>query len=175
MADSQETYTVKAAAKILKVSSETLRRYTGYYAEWLSDHASPGPGKERKFTQDDIRTLSWCWSQARDSKTKDEIAKALPFVDDSVLPSWASLTGLLVESEDKHVNQTASTAIDIPGRMVKLLEQMTDQSQDRQRQDAEIADLRSQVDALKQQMEAVQHPKTQLGWFDKLLGRKPPA
>jgi hypothetical protein len=174
MADSPDTYTVKAAAAILTVSSETLRRYTGYYADWLSDSARPGPGKERKFTQEDIRTLAWCWSQARDSKTKDEIAKALPFVDDSVLPSWASLTGLGDESGDKAATQTGSTALDTADRMVKLLELLTDQKTDRERHDAEITELRSQVDALKGQVEALQQAP-QPNFWDRLFGRKPPA
>ena len=53
----QETYTPAQAAKQAAIPLSTLRLWTGIYAEFLSDTATPGVGVNRRLTPQDIEVL----------------------------------------------------------------------------------------------------------------------
>ena len=50
-------FSTKEIADALGVSGQSIRTYTGEFADYLSDDATPPPGGRRRFTDDDLRTL----------------------------------------------------------------------------------------------------------------------
>jgi len=53
----EELYTVSQVARLIGIAPNTVRVYSRDYPDHLSDHATPGRGMERKFTEADIATL----------------------------------------------------------------------------------------------------------------------
>lgn len=51
------TYSMGNVAKQIDISSPGLRKWTETYSEFLSDGANPGPGKARRFTEEDVAFL----------------------------------------------------------------------------------------------------------------------
>lgn len=52
------TFTVEQAAKLHGVSRETIRTWSIEFAEYLSPTANPSSGRQRLYTEDDMRVIS---------------------------------------------------------------------------------------------------------------------
>lgn len=54
-----ETFSVKQTSKLVGKAPNTLRTWSSpeYFGPYLSAHANPEPGGERRFTEEDIRVL----------------------------------------------------------------------------------------------------------------------
>ena len=70
-------FTVKQVATALGISNTLLRQRGAEYADYLSDSANPGKGKERKYTEDDVATLQTIEVLRSQNKSEDEITEAL--------------------------------------------------------------------------------------------------
>jgi len=57
--DPLETFSVTQAGKIIGKAPNTLRTWSrsDYFGPYLSEYANPGPGAERRYTEDDLRIL----------------------------------------------------------------------------------------------------------------------
>jgi DNA-binding transcriptional MerR regulator len=54
-----ETFSVTQAGKMIGKAPNTLRTWSrpDYFGPYLSEYANPGPGAERRYTEDDLRIL----------------------------------------------------------------------------------------------------------------------
>ena len=79
-------YTVSQAARILDTSTATVRRIADEMADILPDY-QPAPGQARKFTDNDLRTLSALHTrlQASPGTTRTELAEQLSRPDSEPL------------------------------------------------------------------------------------------
>lgn len=68
---------VKAVGRLIGASSDTVRRWTSEYSEFLSTAAVPGFGRERKYSQHDIRVLAYISAARELGRSLDEIREEL--------------------------------------------------------------------------------------------------
>lgn len=64
----QDSYSTSQASQATGVSKQALRAYSSKYRQWLSPDATPEPGKERKFTSDDLRLLRFVFVHTKTEK-----------------------------------------------------------------------------------------------------------
>lgn len=84
------TYKVNEAAAALGVSSPTVRRWSRFFGSHLSGSATPGPGVERLFSDDDLRVLAFVRDRSSVGLTGEAILAELPT---ATLPDLASALG----------------------------------------------------------------------------------
>ncbi len=84
------TYKVNEAAAALGVSSPTVRRWSRFFGSHLSGSATPGPGVERLFSDDDLRVLAYVRDRSAVGLTGEVILAELPT---ATLPDLASALG----------------------------------------------------------------------------------
>ena len=84
------TYKVNEAAAVLGVSGPTVRRWSKFFGSHLSGSATPGPGVERFFSDDDLRVLAYVRDRSSVGLTGEAILAELPA---AVLPDLASIMG----------------------------------------------------------------------------------
>lgn len=74
----KDYYTTKDASELTGASRQVIRVYTDKYARWLSTEATPGPGKERRFTPSDLKLIAYVYQQtARESQTHEQVEAQL--------------------------------------------------------------------------------------------------
>lgn len=71
-------------AKRLDVSTSTVRRITGEYADWLSPTATPRPGGTRIYTEQDVEILAIIVAMRQDGAPEDEIIRA---IESGIIPA----------------------------------------------------------------------------------------
>ena len=84
------SYKVNEAAAVLGVSGPTVRRWSRSFASHLSGAATPGPGVERLFSDDDLRVLAYVRDRSAVGLTGEAILAELPA---ATLPDLASVLG----------------------------------------------------------------------------------
>ncbi len=84
------SYKVNEAATVLGVSSPTVRRWSRFFSSHLSGAATPGPGVERLFDDDDLRVLAYVRDRSAVGHTGEAILAELPA---ATLPDLASVLG----------------------------------------------------------------------------------
>jgi DNA-binding transcriptional MerR regulator len=77
MATMRDTYSMTQTAKLAKVATATLRNWTAEFADYLSEHANPGRGLERRFTEDDLAVLVTVATMRDQQMPYDDIKTAL--------------------------------------------------------------------------------------------------
>lgn len=75
------SYGVAETARLLKVSNTTIRRWSTWFAEHLSDQASPAPDQPRRFTEADIATLRRAQSRLARGDTWELVAERLAIIE----------------------------------------------------------------------------------------------
>lgn len=74
----KEYYSTKDASELTGASRQAIRAYTEKYARWLSTEATPGIGKERRFTVADLKLIAYVYHQTRqEGQTHDQIDQQL--------------------------------------------------------------------------------------------------
>lgn len=74
----KDYYSTKDASAMTGASRQVIRVYTDRYARWLSTEATPGPGKERRFTASDLKLIAYVYQQtSRESQTHEQIEAQL--------------------------------------------------------------------------------------------------
>ena len=84
------SYKVNEAAAVLGVSGPTVRRWSKFFGSHLSGSATPDPGVERLFSDDDLRVLAHVRDRSAVGLTGEAILAELPT---AVLPDLASVLG----------------------------------------------------------------------------------
>lgn len=104
------SYKVSEAAAVLGVSSPTVRRWSKDFSPHLSTLATPDPGVERLFTDDDLKVLGFIRDRFAGGLTTEAILAELPT---ATLPDLASL---LSEGRDRVVTpgDSPDLALDSP-------------------------------------------------------------
>lgn len=82
-----DNLTPSNVAKKVGKSTTTIRRMTRDYADYLSDKATPSPGGQRRYTPDDVETLSLIVTMRDDGRPDDEIIR---FLEAGILPAKVS-------------------------------------------------------------------------------------
>lgn len=162
------TYKVNEAAAVLGVSGPTVRRWSKFFGSHLSGSATPGPGVERFFSDDDLRVLAYVRDRSAVGLTGEAILAELPA---AVLPDLASILGgdrgltsddslpALPDSPltaflgrlDSHTGETAKAQ----GRIADSLDRLTtavDLAQEVAGLKVEVAELRRLVEVLTQEV-----------------------
>lgn len=82
-----DNFTPANVAKRVGKSPTTVRRLTGDFADYLSNKATPAPGGQRRYTPEDVETLSIIVSMRDDGRPDDEIIRVL---EAGILPANVS-------------------------------------------------------------------------------------
>lgn len=102
------SYKVNEAAAVLGVSSPTVRRWSRFFGSHLSGSATPDPGVERLFSDDDLRVLAYVRDRSAVGLTGEAILAELPT---AALPDLASVLG---RDRDLTPGDSPSLALDSP-------------------------------------------------------------
>lgn len=74
-------YTPATVSEMLHIPDSTLRHYAALYKQFFSPTAQPA-SKRRRYTEEDILTLRKIRKLASQKKSRDEIIKLLPVIED---------------------------------------------------------------------------------------------
>jgi DNA-binding transcriptional MerR regulator len=74
----KDYYSTKDASALTGASRQVIRVYTDRYARYLSTEATPGPGKERRFTVADLKLIAYVYQQTgNEGQTHDQVEQQL--------------------------------------------------------------------------------------------------
>jgi DNA-binding transcriptional MerR regulator len=162
------SYKVNEAATVLGVSAPTVRRWSKFFGSQLSGSATPGPGVERLFDDDDLRVLAYVRDRSAVGHTGEAILAELPA---ATLPDLASILGgdrsltpgdslpALPDSPltaflgriDSHTGETAKAQASIADSLDRLTTAV-DLAQEVAGLKVEVAELRRLVEVLTQEV-----------------------
>lgn len=177
----ERNLTPAQAAALLGVSGSTLRRWSDDYADRLSEAASPGAGRKRTYTPDDLAVLQRAAALLKAGKPPAEVGALLGVVPESLAPTGSALVTLPKIAGDlsqaievighlKTIAQAQAAEVD---RLRAEHEQHAQALADIQRQQAEQATAhaatRAEIAALRDELQALDRR----GFWDRLLNRKP--
>ena len=174
------TYGVAETARLLKVSGTTIRRWSSWFSEHLSDQASPAPEEPRRFTEADIATLRRAQRRLARGDTWELVAERLAIIEPEELaePEEAPAAhevptaGPEEAEQERAQSTTASQALAIlsqqsliieaqAGQLKAAQDQLTDQASRLREQagqltdqGATIADLRERLARLEEAQRA---------------------
>lgn len=166
----ERNLTPAQAAALLGVSGSTLRRWSDDYADRLSEAASPGAGRKRTYTPDDLAVLQRAAALLKAGKPPAEVGALLGVVPESLAPTGSALVTLPKIAGD------LSQAIEVIGRLQQLAqaqaaevdrlraehERQAQALADIQRQQAEQAQAQAaEIEQLKAQQAHAQQATTQ--------------
>ena len=172
------TYGVAETARLLKVSGTTIRRWSTWFADHLSDQASPAPEEPRRFTEADIATLRRAQRRLARGDTWELVAERLAILEPEELAepeeAPAATAGPEEAEQERAQSTTASQALAILSQQSQIIEaqagqlkaaqdQLTDQAARLREQagqltdqGATIADLRERLARLEEAQRAQQ-------------------
>ena len=178
------SYGVAEAARLLDVSKTTVHRWSTWFAEHLSDQASPEAGQPRRFTEADIATLRRAQRRLARGDTWELVAERLAIVEpedtepeepaepEEAPAAHEAPTAGPEEAEERAQGTTASQALAILSQQSQIIEaqagqlkaaqaQLTDQGARLREQagqltdqGATIADLRERLARLEEAQRA---------------------
>jgi len=90
-------YSVADVVGILDVPRSSIHRWSKQYGEFLSDDATPGRGKARSYTDQDLKVLSFIKARSGEGLTVAVIQKELPKAQ---LPELAAVLSRPRQSRD---------------------------------------------------------------------------
>jgi len=159
---------VHEVANMLDVSPPTIRRWSKAFIAHLSDRANPGPGLERRFTDDDLRVLAYAARRFDVGVSAAAILAELPTAslppladvagDKALTPADSLMSGFGVLL-DSLAENTAATA-----QAAQQLASNTAIAENILRIDRDVADIRRQVEALTAAVEALQEQAHRHRW-----------
>lgn len=80
-------YTNKDIAERFGISRESARLWSNQFADYLSPTATPQPGRQRNYTDDDLSVFGLVASMKGEGKQNDEISAALAAGQRGTVPS----------------------------------------------------------------------------------------
>lgn len=110
------TYSSPQLAALFKRNEQTIRRWSDEFAEYLSIHATPGEGRARQFTDEDLPVLALIASM---KATKAE---------------YRDIHAALENGERGEVPENINAIIPSPDRSSLQIDLLTEQLQDRERE-----------------------------------------
>ena len=123
------------AADKIGVSVQTLRRWSGEFADSLSPEASPPKGKRRSYTPADLVMLAHAQELLASGRSVSEVAGILQ----------------TIEAPPEAVAETLPAPVDQFAGFERLIDQVSalaDQKSEIERQATEIDELRRRLDAI---------------------------
>jgi len=72
------TYSVAQVVDLLDVPRSSVHRWSKQYADWLSEDATPGRGKARMYTDQDLKVLAYIRRRSSEGLTVALIQQELP-------------------------------------------------------------------------------------------------
>jgi DNA-binding transcriptional MerR regulator len=151
-------------AKILNVSSHTLRRWTGIYGRFLSPGASPAKGKPRQLSEHDIRILTFIATLREAGFDLEAIQQRL---ETEQANGWEGLPELPPEwlmsasTPTVPVELAASRAYEI-AQMAVLRKELDHTVQTLQEAQSQVEQLRTELDALRSKTSVSEQEKHEL-------------
>jgi excisionase family DNA binding protein len=144
-------YTTGTVASLLRVSRETIRTWSDEFMGNLSAYASPGDGKHRQFSDEDVKVLAFVAQMKRMGRTYEEVHSALNSGE------WEKM-----DLADLPINGSGRSIVELQTQITELEGQLDTISRERdealtaaaidraRREDAEkrAADLQARVDDL---------------------------
>ena len=100
--------TVSEVARLLGVEPVTVKRWSAQFAEYLSLSARPASGRERRFTEDDLRVLAVVAEHLESGDDEDDVQHALNSgrqYDESLL-ELARLNSPLFQEPPEELDET---------------------------------------------------------------------
>lgn len=134
-------YTAGAAARVVGISVASVRGYSARFAQFLSPGASPGPGKPRVLTDDDLRVMRFIFYYTGQGESWDNVAARLARGEVATF-DWVPPASAL--SDQAQAQETALTAV--PALLGSFLQRLEDE----RRQDLDAA--RAREDELTRQL-----------------------
>lgn len=173
------SYGVAETARLLKVSNTTIRRWSTWFAEHLSDQASPQSGQSRRFTEADIATLRRAQTRLARGDTWEVVNERLAIIepedtepDEAPQPEEAPAyheapTAGPEEQEERAQGTTASQALAILSQQSQIIEaqagqlaaqqsQLTDQAARLREQAGQLTDQAATIAELRERLARVE-------------------
>lgn len=163
------SYGVAEAARQLGVSKSTVIRWSGVFAEHLSDQASPEPGQPRTFTEADIATLHRAQRRlSQTGATFESVNERLAIVEpEEEAPAHEAPTAGPEEQEERAQGTTASQALAILSQQSQIIEaqagqltaqqsQLTDQAARLREQAGQLSDQAATIADLRERLARVE-------------------
>lgn len=112
--------------KAFDVSRNTVKNWGTEYADYLSEHANPEPGKTRQYTLDDACVLSLVAAMRSDNASYEEIAAALASGDRGMWPLPSATSEDTQEDQPQNmqlITQLTARASQLEGQIGAISEE----------------------------------------------------
>ena len=173
-------YTAGEAARVVGISVASVRGYSARFAQFLSPTASPGPGKHRVLTDDDLRVMRFVFHFTAQGESWDNVAARLARGEVATF-DWVPPAPAL--SDQAQAQETALAAV--PALLGSFLQRLEDERRHdldaaRAREDEltrQLLDARERIGRLEGELAAVRtQTKTgevspRLSFWQRLRGR----
>lgn len=170
----KEYYSTKDASELTGASRQVIRVYTDKYARWLSTEATPGLGKERRFTAADLKLIAFIYHQTRqEGQTHDQIEQQL---NAGALDSFAWETPEIATSAIETPNSDTSALVPherLQAALALLQDSQrreSDQALQVQQMSSEIARLQNELGRAQGSLEAYKTLQRRPRWWVWLFG-----
>lgn len=130
-------YTTLQVATTFRTTRETARHWSLEFREYLSPTANPGRGRDRLFTEDDLRVLSLVSEYKRAGRTFQDIHVALKAGQRGSIPDLAPV----VSTNER------TKLLDLEEEVQSLRTALSEAFKDNQRQAGQIELLQQQLRA----------------------------
>ena len=175
-------YRPREMAERLGISASTLRLWSNQFADVLSNYATKAPtgdrtpAAQRRYTDDDLRTLLRAKALLAQGLTYEETKRRLsqdpppqqaPPLSDKAAPPEEALPSLqalreTIEAKDKTIAALRDSLAFLDVYLFALRQEREDAKQNIHRLEREVAELRARADALTREL--------QKPWWKRLLG-----
>lgn len=150
------TYKTRDLVSLFDVSGETIRTWATEFVQYLSPTASPGPGRQRIFTDDDVRVLALVAALKSEGKVYDDIHAALK-------------AGQRGDLEQFFVEQ--ATEIEQGGQLAFARHQMSQLRLERDEAVEQQREMRDELIRLRTQLEMMKDQTDQIAALHQKIGR----
>ena len=146
-----ESYSVKQTAEIAGIAASTLRAWSKQLAPVLSESATPGPGIERRFNNDDVTIVHTAAVMRQNKQSWPVVLEAIESGDRIMPPDGAPAPG---DDKDTASPRSELAAVDLLDRFIVRYESQIDELQTdlanergaRRLAEVEAAELRGRLD-----------------------------
>lgn len=161
--------TPQQTAEVLKISTQTLRRWSVQFAEFLGPDATPGRGRRRQYSVDDLATLRRISDLLHNHRVDETLALLRVTPDQDSTQALAVMTNTDLIGEAKTLRdalmqlrgEVAANHAEIE-RLRGEVAGLFDRQRKRQAaQEAELSEIRAQLSDM----------QARRSWWDRLRGR----
>ena len=169
----RDLYSVKEASALTGIARPTLRTYTVKYARHLSTEATPEPGKERRFTEADLRLLAFVYQYTDAGETHEQVIDRLA-AGELERFAWSLPDSPESPPSDVDAPESASTAL-VPIERYAAVQTLLQDAQRREREaldklaaaEGELRRLERELGAAQGRLSAQYRAPT---WWRRLFG-----